>query len=86
MLRNRGPHYSAKCPFYILPPPRKASGILGADASKNINETFTFNLRNKEEGNAHISGTSALDVRHIPTNVKRSWPTARALYRFKIER
>ena len=68
------------------PPPRENNGILGADESKNITETFTFNLRNKREGNAHISGTSALDVRHIPSNVKRSWRTARAFYRFRIER
>lgn len=70
----------------VSPPPREDNGIIAANDSKNINENFSFNLRNKEEGNAHITATSALDVRHIPSNVKRSWRTARALHRFRIER
>ena len=66
------------------PPPRKDNGVLAANESENINENFSFNLRNKPEGRGRISASSALDVRHIPSNVKLSWPTARALYRFRI--
>lgn len=60
------------------------SGIVAANDSQNINESFSFNLRNKDEGNAHISATSALDVRHIPTNVRRPWCPARAIYHFDL--
>ena len=66
------------------PPPREDSDIVAANDSQNISENFSFNLRNKPEGNAHISATSALDVRHIPTNVRLSWPTARAIHYFRL--
>ena len=66
------------------PPPREESDIVAANDSQNVSESFSFNLRNKPEGNAHISATSALDVRHIPTNVRLSWPTARAIHYFRL--
>jgi hypothetical protein len=68
----------------VSPTPREDSGIIAANDSQNINENFSFNLKNKDEGNAHISATSALDVRHIPTNVKLSWPTAKAIHHFNL--
>ena len=66
------------------PPPREESHTVEAGSSKNTSESFSFLLRNKKAGPGHISATTALDVRHIPTNVKLSWPTARSITFFDL--
>ena len=68
----------------VSPPPREDSGVLGANSSETAPENFSFNLRNKREGNGRISATTALDVRYIPTNERLSWPTARATTMFRL--
>ena len=61
---------------YTTLPPREESGILGAGSWGSANHNFSLNLRDKRAGPGYIYATSALDVRHIPTNEKLSWPTA----------
>ena len=67
------------------PPPREDSDILEANSSGSASESFSFLLRNKEAGPGHISATTALDVRHIPTNVRLSWPTASTTTSFTLQ-
>ena len=66
------------------PPPREESDIVEANSSGSDSDGFSFLLRNKPAGNAHISATTALEVRHIPTNVKLPWRTARAIHYFDL--
>lgn len=67
------------------PPPREESGIIGANSSGSDSDSFSFNLSNKPAGPGSISATTGLDVRHIPTNVKLSWPTASISTSFTLQ-
>ena len=67
------------------PPPREESDIISANSSGSDSDSFSFLLRNKPAGNGHISATTALEVRHMPTNVKLSWPTASISTSFTLQ-
>ncbi len=56
----------------VTPPPKKDSDIVGANRTGSIYENFVFSLRNKRKGRGSMWAKGELDVRHIPTNVKRS--------------
>ena len=68
----------------VSPAPREDTAIVEANSARSIYEDFSFNLRNKRAGRGSISVIGELDVRHIPTNVKLSWPTARATTTFRL--
>lgn len=58
----------------VSPAPREDSEIVPENRTGSIYEDFTFKLRNKEEGNAHISAVGKLEVRHIPSGDKHGLP------------
>ena len=68
----------------VTPPPKEDTAIVEANSTGSINEEFVFSLRNKRKGRGSMWAEGELDVRHFPTNVKSSVPTARSETTFEI--
>lgn len=70
----------------VTPKPREKSGLVHANNSGADNDDGrSYLLRNKNPGRGRISATTLLEVRHIPTNVKRAWPLASTATAFTLQ-
>jgi len=68
------------------PEPREKSGLVHANNSGADNDDGrSFLLRNKDPGRGRISASTLLEVRHVPTNVKRAWPLASTATAFTLQ-
>jgi len=69
----------------VVPDPKEDTAIVGANNSGSIYEDWVFSLRNKRPGQGYMWAEGALDIRHLPTNVKVSLsPSAQASTSFDI--